>query len=92
MSVSAIIVTTASSNAPSASFKLSLREQKSPKVTYNSLLAPMTGLTNHSEHCISYTAASTVKLCQALVALHGTNPCAPLDKRCRLFPKPGHSF
>lgn len=64
MSVSAIIVTTASSNAPSASFKLSLREQKSTKVTYSTLLAPVAGLTNHSEHCIGYTAASTVnKLC-----------------------------
>lgn len=61
MSVSATVVTAASSKISSASFKLSIREQKSTKVTYQNLfLVPVAGLTTHIECHTSYAAASTV--------------------------------
>lgn len=92
MSVSATIFTAASSKVSSASFKLSVREQKLTKVTYKNLfLVPVAGLTTHFERHTSYTAANTVgKLFQAQAALHGINPRASLDKRYKLFPKPAN--
>jgi len=82
MSVSAVIVTAVSSKVSSASFKLSIREQKPIKVTHqNFLLGPAACLTTHFKRHASYTAASTVnKPFRAQTTLHGINPHASLDK------------